>query len=1030
MSFDKSNFLLKGESASGSQSAQNRLQDEATEHTIAGSLIGAVRDVIPGLHGTAQSNDQIAHIAADTVASLPMVKTVTGGAIRAVMLIDPTKSAESNAAYFSLNFVEGAALNKVSKMAMPDSGFSQLLSSKLGTGLTSEAATHLTVGLGFGAIRTGFNPDSWKDGQGNFSLATGAENLVKGSATGALVNLPAGMIGFRVARASSLALENSALSPRMASVLSGVGSGYAAGGVFGGVDAVLAGKSFTDVLKGVNEGGIIGAATGGFMGSFDPARLVNSTAPKNFGGTETVKTTPFEGPLVSRESAVNASAAAGPTELVRPVTAKPEAVKPEAVKPEAVKPEAAAVNGDQHLQAIKSKSDAVEPRDANPRDKIAYPANDEHFVLGEGQYEALTIKPFEIPRVEDVQHRLTSFQVKPETYRTFDPESKGPWKDSTDFANSSLKTAQQDFRIYKVDGGKTEIAVPESYARQLDEVRALRIKAEKPSVLDDLPPGHHLSVQQMVKDNNTGLFRSYFNAEETQQVLPVIWARIKLGEHPLGNRALPEDFVSLMDELPTTNNIKRLTIWDSRSPYDNWFAQEHSTPNFKAAATATESEGKMDFFQTERADRVHSPFRGVVRGSIFHEHGHLVPPRDNLYDTASLLEKEGFYPTAYSKMNNSERWAEDRSKAFLHPDVDKFLEFAQEAPVRSAVIAHELRQQLEAVPPEQQSVYAQQMWDRVKFTEQQVLPYARQEMVAQLGAKDVEVQSGAIRLLERFGTKSDSEALMQAAATAKDQNVRRRAFDVAIQLHSRDPVEQFEYVWKQGVENPKVSDLAETRLRYYGLVDERASSYARLLHHVRKNDLAGLAIQVTRMQTNEGANLAYDFAMNMGRHVQGYQRAVALSALEEVPSLRLRALNTLANQQPEYIAPVVRKFINDSDPEVAQSARDVLKGVELRSNIQEVNDVLDHGGAVKPNVVEALGNSGDSKAIPSLLQIMTRGPESTRALAVDELAKFDPNIIRFYARLARKDLTIDQARRLDLITNYNFKQRTQSHASE
>ncbi len=159
MSFDQSNFRLKSDGAIGAQPSQNKLQDEATEHTIAGSVIGAVRDIIPGIKGTAQSNDQIAHIAADTIASLPMVKTVAGGAIRATMLIDPTKSWDANAGSFGLNFVEGLALNKVSKMAMPESGFSQLVSSKLGTGLASEAATHLTVGLGFGAIRTGFNAE-------------------------------------------------------------------------------------------------------------------------------------------------------------------------------------------------------------------------------------------------------------------------------------------------------------------------------------------------------------------------------------------------------------------------------------------------------------------------------------------------------------------------------------------------------------------------------------------------------------------------------------------------------------------------------------------------------------------------------------------------------------------------------------------------------------------------------------------------------------------------------------------------------
>ncbi len=1009
MSFDKSNFQLKGEGAIGAQPDQNRLQDEATEHTLAGTVIGAVRDIVPGINGSAQSNDQIAHIAADTVASLPMVKTVTGGAIRAVMLIDPTKNVESNAAYFSLNFVEGVALNKVSKWAMPESGFSQLVSSKLGTGLSAEAVTHLTVGLGFGAVRTGFNPDSWKNSQGNFDLASGAENLIKGSATGALVNLPAGMIGFRVAKASSLALENSALSPRMASVISGIGSGYAAGGVFGGVDAVLAGKNFTDVLKGFNEGGLIGAATGGLVGSFDVARVpggvsgpksVNTELPTNTGThpTELVRTSFGEGQL---KPAVSAEFT---------VTVERQSVQPELPS-----------------HAVRT-SDALEPRGSKPREKVFYPANDEHFALAEGQYEALTIKPFEIPRIKDVQHRLTSVEVKPETFKVYDPEVKGPWKDSTDFTAAALKPSEQDFRIYKVDGGKTEIAIPESYARQLDEVRALRIKAEQPSILDDLPPGNHLAVQQMVKSQNVDLFRSYFNEQEAQQILPILWARIKLGEHPMGNRALPEDFVSLMDELPTRNDINRLNIWDTRSPYDPWFSQEHSIPDFKAAATASESEGRVDFFQTNRSDNAHSPFREIVRGTMFHEHSHLVPPNGQFYEQASLLEKDGFYSTKYSKTNNVERWAEDRAKAFLHPDTDKFLEFAQEAPIRSVVIADQLRKQLEKVPPSQQtSVYAEQMWQRIKFTEQQVLPYAQRELEARLGSKDVEVQSAAIQLLERFGSKNEADSLMATAAASKDTNVRRRAFDTAIQLHSPDPVKQFDYIWQQGVERPGVSDLAVKRLRFYGTIDERASSYANLLHYISRKDLPGLAKQVTRMQTDEGANLAYNYAMDMGKHVQGYQRAVALSALEEVPGLRLRALATLATQPPEFIGPAVQKFVDNADPAVAKAARDVLKGVDLRTTMQEVNRVLDHGGTIRSSDLEWLGQSGDSKAIPALIQVMSRGQEGNRTLAIDELAKFDPNVVRFYARQARKGLTNAQSRQLDLaLKTYSFNRQDDS----
>lgn len=1006
MSFDQSKFQLRGDSsAGGAQSAQTKLQNEATEHTLAGCAIGAVRDLIPGMKGSAQSNDQIAHIAADTVASLPMVKTMVGGVIRASMLIDPYKGWESNATSFGLNFVEGAALNKVSKMAMPESGFSQLVTSKLGTGLGSEAVTHLTVGLGFGAVRTGFNADSWKDNQGNFSLASGAENLIKGSATGALVNLPAGMVGFRVARASSLALESSAFSPRMASVISGVGSGYAAGGVFGGLDAVMAGKSFVDVLKGVNEGGMIGAATGGFMGSFDGTRLLNTRVNGNG--------------LTTHEATVTPSGAEVASKPGRPINSVEAEVPPQAAKRgrDASRDQVREMTGDRAKDAAQDRGDAVEPQTSKGRDKVFYPANDEHFVLADGQYEALTIKPFEIPRIEDIAHRLTRVEVKSEPYKVFDADTQGPWTNYDEYASRSLKTHEQDFRIYQVDGGKAEIALPEAYAKQLDAVRDLRIKAEQRSVLDDLPRGHDIAVMTMVKDNNANLFRSYFDAEQTSQVLPIIWARIKLAEHPLGTRALPEDFVSLLDEVPTTNNIKRLNIWDSPSPLDAWHGQEHGSTDFKAAATALESQGRIDFFKTNRTDRGSSSFRDILRGSFFHEHSHLVPPRDNTYDQASLLEKDGYYTTEYSKTDNGERWAEDRAKAFLHPDVDKFLEFAQEAPLRSVVIAHELRRQLDAAPQEQHSVYSQQMWERVKFVEDQVLPYARQELTWHLGSKNQDQQNAALRLLERFGKSDQAEPLMRAAAGSSDVDFRRRAFDTAVQLHSRDPVAQFDYVWEQGIANPSLRDLAVNRLRRYGTTDERASSYANLLNYIGNNDLTGLAKQVSRMQTDEGSQLAYDYAMNMGRNLKGYQRAVAISALEEVPSLRLRALATLANQPPEYIAPAVKKFVNDNDPEVAQAAREVLKGVELRTTIQEVNNVLDHGGTVKPRLLEALGASGDSDAIPSLLQIVTRGPESTRSLAVDELSRFDPNVVRYYTRLARKDLSVDQAKHLELVKN-------------
>ena len=114
---------LTGQSSAeqtGSQSSQ----------TLAGDLIGAVRDLsifggapktAAGKDNQAKSNDQIAEIAADTVLGHSGVNTWVGGLVRATMLVDPNKSLTDNAGTFALNFAEGAAFNKVSKMMLPGS---------------------------------------------------------------------------------------------------------------------------------------------------------------------------------------------------------------------------------------------------------------------------------------------------------------------------------------------------------------------------------------------------------------------------------------------------------------------------------------------------------------------------------------------------------------------------------------------------------------------------------------------------------------------------------------------------------------------------------------------------------------------------------------------------------------------------------------------------------------------------------------------------------------------------------------------
>ena len=82
------------------------------EATVGGTVVGFVRDLLdrsptPGFiqDSRARSNDEIAHIAADTAAFLPSLKWTAGGAIRAALLLDPHLGLSGNLAGFGKNFL-------------------------------------------------------------------------------------------------------------------------------------------------------------------------------------------------------------------------------------------------------------------------------------------------------------------------------------------------------------------------------------------------------------------------------------------------------------------------------------------------------------------------------------------------------------------------------------------------------------------------------------------------------------------------------------------------------------------------------------------------------------------------------------------------------------------------------------------------------------------------------------------------------------------------------------------------------------
>lgn len=241
---------------------------QVSEKTAAGSLIGSVRDLLTGkaqntaeANQRAQMNDMLGEVAADTIAMMPGVSWLKAGGIRAAMMLDLHGSATDNAKSAALNFAEGVALNKVSKLA--GNALHEPLAPR---SLMSESVSLFKFGVGMGGVKAVFDEHTWRDKDGNFQFGEGISNVAKASTIGGAIGVPAGLAGTHLARLGFTHFAESGLSQRAMSIGLGSLSGYSAGAVFGGVESAMHGGGTSDVLKAAHQGGLMGMFAGGLTG--------------------------------------------------------------------------------------------------------------------------------------------------------------------------------------------------------------------------------------------------------------------------------------------------------------------------------------------------------------------------------------------------------------------------------------------------------------------------------------------------------------------------------------------------------------------------------------------------------------------------------------------------------------------------------------------------------------------------------------------------------------------------------------------
>lgn len=834
---------------------------ERDEHSVLGRAVGVARDRLQGeVHNIREKkeraalNDEIAKIAVDTIASIPKVHIIGAGAVRALALVNPDGSLQNNLVSGLTNFTEGAALNKVSHL--------------------NAQGVHGLFGSGaaMGAIRTGFDENSWRNKDGRFDTFAAAQHMVTGTLAGAFLNVPAGLVSSRVAL--HFGAENGA-STGVTRFLSSTTSGYVAGSVYGGMDAIVAGGSTKDVLSAMSTGGVTGALSGGLVHGL--AGFAGHTGENNVAKFE-----------FKQRQEIHANLRLD--EPVRELENPP-------------------------LNAFSHRSEM------------------------ELVYKELAYKPNARPEFNELTSRLTSrlrFDTLSEArVRTGDLNKK--WDSEASFSGDLIRD-NVDMAVYGARGADSqklpvEIHVPVKYDNTvIKPLRALRavasvdlpvykqgietvgfvykvLKNEDPKpLLDKLSPEAKSKVLDYF--HNMG-------PEERTLTSKVLSARLAMDNHPHKLTLLPEDILPYLEQ---SKNVRKIVLSDTNWAYDTWMRQNKNAgyfnPHFTAAATAEHATGTITFYNGKRPDPDRPQTTNIFSDLFNHEDTHLMTGFKPVYDAAHALDTKHFEEPAfaisdYARLNEEEDRAESRT-AFLQPDPTGFWLLSKEAPLRAAVLAKAESKYLDLFLHGGDHPYEQPITNRIFHVEQYVIPVARAQAVGHLVSGDPARAALAAKVLGTIGTREDIPDLekiarldgraqlhlrrlaevekglppkshqeqmdeMQRAHNPKGlYNIAaKEAFDSIVTLSADNDSGRLQALAKRAITDPQLRHLAVEKLQD-GSFGARGVQYADMLRNFgHPRNVPSIIHEIERTNDPELKSIGFAEVMRLTEHQPGLQEKIA-----------------------------------------------------------------------------------------------------------------------------------------------------------
>ncbi len=1014
--------------------------DNRLEQTLGGCTLGVVRDTISTPDGLrekerrAGQNDLAAHVAGDTLAVVPRFRALTAGTVRAGLLINPHKSVQENLPSFALNMGEGAMLNSTGKMMLPGSKTQQLIATGFKSKVGREIATHLTVGAGFGGVKTGFELKNWTDESGNFAPGKLTTKMLFGMTTGSLINVPAGMVGLRAMKGSVNLMggENAIAGNRLAMGLAGAGSGYTSGTVFGGIDAVMHGKNFNQTIEHMHFSGKVGAFTGGFIGLSD-----NGSLHRRY------------------KELAKLLAEPEPTTTSRPQ---------EEVIPGKEAPKPLAKGQQAHASDTRKDRRVFD-------DELVYEMDEQRQKTRSPEIEAMDYKPVEDYKLRDVSPRLKSQTTETMKVRVLKEGAKKTFDSFDDFIG---QTEEKDVkvRVIEVEGHSAKLVVEEGLAVKQDAVRSrramLELLSESKIPFDDLPKEARAKISLSLSPADLlAALQKYLPHEAAAQSVPVLRARRELALSAELKMPLPEDFVVLMDAVPNRGKMSKVVLSEHGNPQDPWWRQEYKEPGFASGASASR-DNVITFYLTPRQSQA----RTMLRFLMGHEYGHLIdnnaPAIQALYPLAALVDKdvpnpnhrsrssligpapqptEGpmsadkkvckYFAREYATKNHHEDAAVHQGENLLAGDATRLVRLGENAPVRTVLLARSLGKTLGETAPGHEGPHNKELQQRLAWVDSKVLPEAVKTLENRLKYGTASEQAASAELLGYLGNKTKHTPMLKKLASAPgadvvpvnapeatntpflsdgkkpgltfapelqpngtDSKVRTLAdiaFDAMLRLHEGNVHDQLLLLAGEANRHSPTKPLADNRLgRVMGIDVAPYRRFADLKGN--PNNLPELVKVLSEMKEptsqlevfNECFRLAGgDRAklkpiLAMGLQREGSRRqAIEQVRAEDVPDLK-PTLQKLAKQG--YDKPLQEKAILllDGKPDPVIAANKLIRG----DNAADVNKGIEMLDAAK---------SRDMRAVEPLMTAMMIGPEGSRAAARQALSRYSLQTLKYYA---------------------------------